>query len=341
MKPNANIFRRTKRTAALLLAAFFAASLCGCGAPKSLFEETPSPLPATAAPGENPFADPSGRPAGSEYPFETGETATAEPGQSVRATLYYVTDEGYILPVSTVIPWETGIAKACLSRLIATAGNSNELKKLGLNAPIPAGTVIQLSIEDGEARVNLQNMPALADYREEQNLFVSVINTLTQFPSIDTVSVFINGSAARTANGSELPCGAGAYALNVENGDVAVSGSAKAVTLYFPNSSGSQFIPVTRYLSSDGLYRAISALAEGTELPGLRGCFPENTLVLGAAIEGGVLTVNLSKDFEKIAETPGRYSLAMHTVLLTARPYGSIDEIRFTVNGVPYAPDDN
>ncbi len=340
MKPNVKSFRRI--CAALLCAVFVFAAFTGCGAPKSLFEGEPSsPAPATAGPDGNPFASPTSLPYSGSYPFETGETATAEPDRSVRATLYYITDDGYILPVSTVIPWETGIAKACLNRLIATSENSSALKKLGLNAPIPNGTEIQLAISDGEARVNLQNMPALADYREEQDLFVSVINTLTQFPSIDTVTVFINGSAGKTANGSELPCSAGALALNVENGEVAVSGSAKAVTLYFPNGAGSQFIPVTRYMNAGGLYRAISALAEGTDLPGLRCCFPEHTLVLGAAIENGVLTVNLSKDFERITDTPGLYGLAMHTVLLTAQPFGSIDEVRFTVNGVPFAPDEN
>ncbi len=341
MKRNKKPSRTIMRGAALLALAC-CLLFAGCGAPASLLKQAPSPEPYPARTGENLFADPTGIPGGKTYPFQTGDADPgSEPGErSVRATLYYVTDEGYVLPVNAMIPWEAGIARACLSRLVATRENSNELKKQGLNAPIPDGTEIQLAIDDGEARVNLQNMPALSDYRAEQNLFVSVINTLTQFPSIETVSILINGSSAKTANGSELPAHEGKLALNVENGEIAVSGSASPVTLYFPNAAGSLFIPVTRYMSSGSLYRAISALAEGTELPGLRICFPENTLVLGAAIENGVLTVNFSSDFERIADTPGLYALAMHTVLLTAQPYGSIDEVQFTVNGVPFSTED-
>ena len=327
-------------TAALTL--LCAVMLAGCGIPSGLIEENRTPLPVQTG-GDNPFADPTGHPQpDGTYP-NGSDSDPAGPensgAKSIRTTLYYVTDEGYILPVRAEIPWEEGIAKACLMKLVATPENSNVLKKEGLNAPIPAGTEIQLAIDEGEARVNLQNMPALSDYRAEQNLFTSVINTLTEFSSIKTVSVFINGSTAKTANGSDLPSHSGKLALNVENGAVAASGSAKPVTLYFPNGSGGLIVPVTRYSESGGLYSAICALAAGTELPGLRGCFPENTLVLGAAIENGVLTVNLSKDFLSIAETPGLYGLAMHTVLLTAQPYGSIDEVVFTVNGTPYSPD--
>ena len=45
-----------------------------------------------------------------------------------------------------------------------------------------------------------------------------------------------------------------------------------------------------------------------------------------------------AEDFEAIADTPGLYDLAMQTVLLTAMPYGSIDEVRFTVNGRLFEP---
>lgn len=339
MKINIKRNGRIMRLAALVCAALFFA---GCGVPAGLLENDGEAKPVPEG-SESLFADPTGLPQyDGSYALEPdpkpgGQSAVNE--KYIRTTLYYVTDEGYILPVAAEIPWEDGIARACLMRLVATPENANILKKEGLIAPIPNGTEIQLAIDAGEARVNLQNMPALGDYRSEQNLFTAVINTLTEFPSIDTVSVFINGSATKTVNGSELPVSAGKLALNVENGAIAVSGSAKPVTLYFPNGSGSQIIPVTRYLEASGLYAAISALAEGTELPGLRCCFPQKTLVLGAAIENGVLTINLSSDFLRIGETPGLFSLAMDTVLLTAQQFGSVDEVVFTVNGKPYSPD--
>lgn len=220
--------------------------------------------------------------------------------------------------------------------MTASDENRAALSKNGLKAVIPQGTEIQISIQNGEARVNLVNLPVMPDYDSEQQLFAAVVNTLTEFDSVETVSIFLNGCNDITANGSLPPQKHGKYALNVENAEIATSGSAKPLTLYFPNESGSLMIPITRYAEgSTDLYSCIQQLAAGTDLRGLRSCFPENTLVLGAVIENGILTVNLSSDFETVANDAGLLNLATQSVLLTALPYGSINEVHFAVNGIP------
>lgn len=260
----------------------------------------------------------------------------APDGKKVNKTLYYLTDEGYLLPVVASVPQQAGIAKACLAKMTASDENRAALSKNGLKAVIPQGTEIQISIQNGEARVNLVNLPVMPDYDSEQQLFAAIVNTLTEFDSIETVSIFLNGCNDITANGSLPPQKHGKYALNVENAEIATSGSAKPLTLYFPNESGSLMIPITRYAEgSTDLYSCIQQLAAGTELRGLRSCFPENTLVLGAVIENGILTVNLSSDFETVANDAGLLNLATQSVLLTALPYGSINEVHFAVNGIP------
>lgn len=264
-----------------------------------------------------------------EPPSENGE-------RTIKKTLYFTADEGYLLPVSVEIPWEDGIAMACLTRLRGDGETGRRLIRNGLYAPIPAGTGIRLEVSGGEARVDLTGMSALPDSRSERNLFAAIVNTLIGFSSVDCVTVLLDGSGEATAHGVEPPKKSGRMDINTEDSELPTSGSAKALTLYFPNRAASHFIPVTRYSGADGLYAAISALADGARLPGLIGCFPEGTIVLGAAVENGLLTVDLTADFKKIAETPGLYDLAMHTVLLTAERYAAIDEIRFTVNGVPF-----
>ena len=289
-------FRHTARFSALILVLLTIAALfCGCSdAPDCVTTPPPtscSPVP-TAVP--TPVCS-------------APATDDAAPdGKKVNKTLYYLTDEGYLL------------------------------SKNGLKAVIPQGTEIQISIQNGEARVNLVNLPVMPDYDSEQQLFAAIVNTLTEFDSIETVSIFLNGCNDITANGSLPPQKHGKYALNVENAEIATSGSAKPLTLYFPNESGSLMIPITRYAEgSTDLYSCIQQLAAGTELRGLRSCFPENTLVLGAVIENGILTVNLSSDFETVANDAGLLNLATQSVLLTALPYGSINEVHFAVNGIP------
>lgn len=292
------------------------------------------------APTEIPVSEsPSPNPSLALEPGYISPSPTPEPDNNRRSTVYMLTDEGYILPVTMQIPWEDGIAKACLSRLISTPENHAEMQKLGLQAPIPYGTVIELNIEDSLATVNLRNMPPIDSAERERALFVAIVNTLTEFPSVEKVTVLINGNAADTPNGVSLPKQQSRYALNVENPDIATSGTAHSMLLYFPNEAGSLSIPVTRYSNSEAdLYTVIRALAAGTALDGLRSCFPKDTLVLAATIENGILTVNLSSDFETIRETVGLYELACHTVMLTAAPYGNVNEVRFTVNGKVFEP---
>lgn len=262
-----------------------------------------------------------------------------QPGRIKRTTLYYRTDEGYIYPVNAEIPWEDGIAKACLMRLVDTAENRRSLQGQGLCAVIPDGTGIELDISNGHATVNLVDMPRLSSAEDETAMFVSIVNTLTEFSGVDTVSIFLDGRSTRTPNGNTTPNNQGPYRLNVEDSEIATSGSAKPITIYFPNASGSLNIPITRYVEgADDLYACINGLVSGTNMEYLRSCFPEDTLLLGAAIENGVLTVNLSSDFTQIAKTPGLYELAYDSVMTTAMQFGSVNEVRFTVNGENYEP---
>ena len=227
----------TARFSALILVLLTIAALfCGCSdAPDCVTTPPPascSPVP-TAVP--TPVCS-------------APATADAAPdGKKVNKTLYYLTDEGYLLPVVASVPQQAGIAKACLAKMTASDENRAALSKNGLKAVIPQGAEIQISIQNGEARVNLVNLPVMPDYDSEQQLFAAVVNTLTEFDSIETVSIFLNGCNDITANGSLPPQKHGKYALNVENAEIATSGSAKPLTLYFPNESGSLMIPITRY----------------------------------------------------------------------------------------------
>ena len=113
------------------------------------------------------------------------------------------------------------------------------------------------------------------------------------------------------------------------------------VTLYFPNAGGSLAVPVTRRISGrPGLYQLVSALVSGARSGRLRSCFPENTLLLGATLENGTVTVNLSEDFRASAQTEGLFSLAYRTVWLTLSREFDFDSLRFQINGVDFNPEE-
>jgi germination protein M len=257
-----------------------------------------------------------------------------------RATLYFVSDEGFIVPVTKLVPKEEGIAKACLSYLESTPVNDEAARGLGLNTVIPAGAELEISISEGNALVDVTGLTALEDAEAELNMIQAIVNTLTEFPTVDTVTITRGGAGGALENGTELPVKQGKYPLNPERGEVETGAAGELATLYFPNSSGALTVPVARYVASASVYSCVSALIKGTEEDGLLNCFPENTLLLGAAIENGVAAVDLSEDFRSTAQTEGMFTLAYRTLYLTLAERFPIEDLVIRINGVPFEPEE-
>lgn len=259
----------------------------------------------------------------------------------VKSTLYFISDEGYVVPVTKLIPWEEGIAAASLGYMTSSPENADAARRMGLVPAIPDGTRFSISIRDGNALVDLIGMPPLPDAQAELDMIRAIVNAMTEFPTVTTVTITRGGSSAPLENGTELPVRQTAYPLNVEEGELAASAGGALVTLYFPNSSGAVTVPVSRPMSADpSVYSVAAALISGTSSKGLMNCFPENTLLLGAAIENGAATVNLSGDFKQVAATEGMYSLAYRTLFLSLERNFGITRLRIQVNGEDYSPED-
>lgn len=257
------------------------------------------------------------------------------------ATLYYVSDEGYVVPVKQLIPWEEGIAKACLGYLTSTPANDSAAAVMGLNTVLPAGTDIALSIQNGEATLDLIGLSPLASAKAEEAMLSAVVDTLTEFSTVDTVTVLKDGRGGVLENGTELPQRSARRNLNIEDTELAASAGSVAGTLYFPNSSGALTIPVTRYFGSEpSLYAKVSALISGPVGGDLMCCFPKGTLLLGAAYENGTVTVNLSEDFKAVEDTPGMYTLAVRTLGMTLAEQLDFNRLTVQVNGALYAPEE-
>ncbi len=315
--------------AALILLAALCSAGCGLFSPEEEHRASPTYFPA-------------GQQIQSEEPAFLGASdETPDASQTFReATVYYRSDEGYIVPVKKLIPWEEGIARACLGYMVSTPANDLAASELGLNTVLPAGVSFTLAIDNGEAKLDLIGLAPLAAAADEAAMLEAVINTLTEFASVSTVTVTVEGRGGALANGTELPVRSPRVALNVEQQELAASSGAAPSTLWFPNMSGAISVPVTRYFSSEpSLYKKVAALIEGPVTEGLRCCFPNGTLLLGATLENGVVTVNLSEDFKQVADTYGLYTLACRTLALTLAEDFTFDKLVTQVNGTDYMPE--
>ncbi|MDO4568112.1 MAG: GerMN domain-containing protein [Clostridia bacterium] len=254
-----------------------------------------------------------------------------------RTVIYYLSDEGFIVPVMRMIPWEEGIGKAALQYLVADGVNTSQLSQKGLNPVIPANTEIALRIDDGHARVDLsgEGFP-LSSADAEYAMVVALVNTLVEFPTIDSVSVSVNGNSATMANGVELPQNCGRINLNVEveNVETMAAIGIKPVGIYMPNVSGSLMIPITKYTTAeDSFYTAVKLMCEGSNSPAVHQCFPQGVSVLDAYISGTTATVALTGNFAAINEVEGLLESCYKAMYLTALEYGQVSGLRILVDG--------
>lgn len=251
--------------------------------------------------------------------------------------LYYGSDDGFIVPVMRRIPWEEGIGKAALEYLVNDEDNRLAIAPYGLRALIPEGTGFSLRIgEDGVAKVELNSFPENSASQDIHSAAVAVVNTLTEFEAIDTVSVTVNGVPLGDLTGqSALSEPLSAMALNTFEDAVAVSTEQSyRTTLFFPNVSASLNVPVTSYSpKKPDFFSAVRSLLEGPDNEALIGCFPEGTTVYRAEIDNGEAVIDLSSEYLQVKETEGLMQAGYETLFLTAQCFEPIDSLRLTVNG--------
>lgn len=127
----------------------------------------------------------------------TEKTATAE---KTEVTLYFTSAQGDKLvaekrKISTV----TGIAKETLQELIK-GPTDKKLKKT-----LPEGTkLMDIDVKDGLATVSFSkelHEKHLGGSNGEQITVYSIVNTLTQFPTIQRVQILVDGKSVETLAG--------------------------------------------------------------------------------------------------------------------------------------------
>lgn len=258
-----------------------------------------------------------------------------------RTTLYFATEDGYVVPVMKSIPWEEGIGKAALSYLVSGDDNDRSASAMGLKTVIPEGTQYTLRIgDDKEAALNLIGYTPHETQAEEQAMVVAIVNTLSEFDTIDTVKITLDGSKkAAMPHGTDISEAMTQFALNAEEGDVPVSGTANKLTLYFPNISASLNIPVTRYIDRVPSFSvAVQELVSGSADPRLLNCFPGGTELISAYIDSGIATVDFTEAFTQIENTDGKLEAARDAIYLCANEFEEVYGVDIYVEGKEYSP---
>jgi len=133
---------------------------------------------------------------------ETASQVTGS-GDSREVVLYFANSEGTSLEGETrAIAKQDGIARATINELIAGPSDAD------LSPTLPASTILEdINIADGVCTVDFSSdlLTDLSSDQEAQMLALySIVNTLTQFDSVDYVRILVNGQALDTMAGVDV-----------------------------------------------------------------------------------------------------------------------------------------
>lgn len=264
--------------------------------------------------------------------------------RTVDTVVYYQDNYGYLVPVMRSVPEEEGIAKATLSLMVQSAYNDMEAARLGLRTVMPEGTQMELDItQSGEARIDLsKEVLGLADAEAESIMVNAIVQTLTEFPTVDSVSFLVDGQERETlTHGTPISGKFTRGALNLESAPASLTPDvASTVSLYFPGESSSLIVPVTRMVYGPAdISTAVLELTKGpsTASP-LDGALPSGCGLIGVTVSDGEAVINFTREFINIAENSDGGRAALKALVLTCTQFDDVDSVRILVEGEPYDP---
>ena len=279
-----------------------------------------------------------------EEPLEdipVSETAVSASATELQQTVVYYEDgDGYLVPVQRDVERQDGIAKATLNLMVQSARNDMDAARLGLIPVVPEGTTFDLDIANGHARVDMSRaVLSAADKQQEENLRTAIVWALTEFDTVKDVSFLVDGQQRDTlTHGTNISGSYTRVGLNQEEATQEVFGGASEVQLYFPAQDGRLLVPVSRTVySSDDVATAVFEFLRGPKADsGLETPLPEDTQLLGVSVKDGVVTINFSKGFTRIAEQSDGGVQAMRALMLTCTRYPGVKRVKILVDGEPY-----
>ncbi len=163
---------------------------------------TPAPSPSQS---ETPSSEPTGQPTTEpSTPFATPSPTPAPGGTTILRTYFWLGGgEGSAGLVATLreVPSTKAVATAALNALLA--GPTAMETRNSISTAVPSGTqLLGLSIASGVATVNLSSeFAAGGDASGVQTRAGQVVYTLTQFPTVKSVAIQVEGVAPAKALG--------------------------------------------------------------------------------------------------------------------------------------------
>lgn len=258
-----------------------------------------------------------------------------------KTVLYFQDSEGYLVPVMKRIPWEEGIARSTIKNMIDSPELRDILGSTGLKPVIPTGTTVNgISINEVTGLCKIDFSEEIQDNdsdKEEENLIKGVVYTLTEFPAVKEVQIFVGGKTIPVLkHGTAIDKPMSRENINLLG--KSEDGRSNVVVYYKGNgeSDFDYFVPVTipTLAPSANVYSALDLLFQGPPSgTTLRSDIPTGVNFTAVEIKDGTAFVDIN--------LPENSTLAQDTVLnnlmknigLTLSQFEEIDSVELLVDG--------
>ena len=273
-----------------------------------------------------------------EEPYEEIPAMNVSDANMRQTVLYLEDDYGYVVPVMKEIEWVEGIGAAAVSELIADPNVDAGMAYLGLNPVLAEGTEISLNIVNGAAKIQLSEGALSADDAVgEMAKVVALVNTLTEFSTVDTVLIEQAGCDGILPQGTDISTAFSAFDLNVQStlseDDVA---NASKVVLYFENTAETAIVPVTKYVG--GSADAFAAVERAFKRAGRRRFEKHVSGGHGAVGARGRRRGHCGPSTSRVRMRPSatirrEEDRLTRCIILTLMQFDNIDVVRILVDG--------
>ena len=167
----------------------------------------------------------------------------------------------------------------------------------------------------------------------------AIVWALTEFDTVKDVNFLVAGQKRDTlTHGTNISGSYTRVGLNQEEPVQDVFAGADEVQMYFPSQDGRLLVPVSRTVySEDDVATAVFEFLRGPKADsGLEAPLDSDVQLLGVSVKEGIVTINFSPEFTKIAEHSDGGVQAMRALMMTCTRYPGIKKVKILVDGEPY-----
>ena len=268
-----------------------------------------------------------------------------ETAKSITTELYLVDKNGYVVPASLPLPNTQSVAKQAIEYLVQD-GPVSELLPNGFQALLPAETVVKsIDVQNGIATVDFSKEFKNYKAENETRMLQSVVWTLTQFDSIGSVVLRIEGKPLTEMPVSKTPISnklTRQIGINTETTQLADVMNSHPITVYFvaSNKKVNYYVPVTRRVSnasSNDVVAVVNELIKGATVgSNLDSDFASDLALIDTPVVGnGVASLNFNQNlYTSITDKNKTVSKKLiDALVLSLTENKAIKQVSVTVNG--------